>query len=177
MYAFVRGPGDVSALATSIRQAVARVDREQPVSEFKQLDEIIGESLIPWRFSSLIAASFAVLALFLSIGGVYSTTSYLTAQRTREFGVRLALGARSTELVRMVIGKGMVLLAFGIVLGAGGALVLARSMKTLLFGVAPSDPVSFLLAAVLIGAITILSGFLPAVRAGRTDPSVALRCE
>ena len=77
---------------TSIRQAVARVDREQPVSEFKRLDEIIGESLIPWRFSSLIAASFEVLALFLSIGGVYSTTSYLAAQRTREFGVRLSLG-------------------------------------------------------------------------------------
>ena len=173
----MRSPGDTLRLAPSIRQAVAHVDREQPVSEFKMLDEAISESLTPWRFSSMIAALFAILALLLSIGGVYSTTSYLTSQRTREFGIRMALGARSAELTRMVITRGLMLLALGTILGMAGALILSRSMKALLFGIAPTDPLSFLAAVCILGVVTIFSGFLPAFRAGRVDPAITLRCE
>jgi putative ABC transport system permease protein len=120
---------------------------------------------------------FAVLALALAVVGLYGVMSYAVAQRTHEIGLRMALGAQTRDVLRMVVGQGMVLVAIGLGLGLGGALLLTRLMKSLLFGVSAADPLTYAGIALLLAAVAFLASYLPARRATKVDPMVALRYE
>ncbi len=169
--------GDPSILAGVIREAVRDADRNQPLSEVKTMDTRISESLGPQRFAAKLLAVFAGLAILLSAVGLYGLISYSVAQRTSEIGLRMALGADSSEVLRLVMGQGARLLAAGAVVGIAAGLVLVRSMQSLLYGVSAADPLAFLGATALLGLIALVACYIPARRAMRVDPIVALRCE
>jgi len=178
-YGFViaKTSGDPSILAGVIREAVHDADPNQPLAEVKTMDTRISESLGPQRFAAKLLAVFAGLAILLSAVGLYGLISYSVAQRTSEIGLRMALGADSSEVLRLVMGQGARLLAAGAVVGIAAGLVLVRSMQSLLYGVSAADPLAFLGATTLLGLIALVACYIPARRAMRVDPIVALRCE
>jgi ABC-type antimicrobial peptide transport system permease subunit len=139
-------------------------------------DALAGSVTLP-RFRSLLMAVFAASALLLSAIGIYSVIAYSVAQRTQEIGVRMALGATPSGVLRLVVGKGSRLAAVGVVLGLAGSFVLAGVLKGMLYGVSPSDPATFAAAVIVLGAVAILASLVPALRAARIDPIVALRQE
>ncbi|HEY2377655.1 MAG TPA: ABC transporter permease [Gemmatimonadaceae bacterium] len=171
----VRTAGDPSALATSLRETVHSIDRDQPVGRLETMDELVSTSLGASRLSTMLFGLFGLVGLVLASVGIYGVMSYGVIQRTREFGVRMALGARATDVLVMVVRQGTRLTLIGIVVGLAGAFALTRLMRTLLFGVTPSDPLTFLGIAVLLGAVALLASYLPARRATRVDPVIALR--
>ena len=161
----------------AIRQQVGALDKEQPVTAFKTLDEVIAATTAPRRFNTLLLGVFAAVALLLATLGIYSVISYTTAQRTREIGVRMALGAQAQDVLRLVIRQGMTLALLGVAVGIAAALVLTRWLKTLLYEVSATDPLTFALLALLLAGVALLACYLPARRAARVDPLIALRCE
>jgi putative ABC transport system permease protein len=173
----VRTSGDPLAAAAPVRAAIRALDPDQPVFAVKSVDQLLSAMVAQRRFSMALLAAFAGLALALGLVGVYGVTSYLVAQRTREVGLRVALGAQPGQLVRMVVRQGMRVAALGLAVGLAAALALGRLMAGLLYGVGPFDPAT--LAAVVLGlvAATLLANYLPARRAARVDPLVALRSE
>ena len=175
--AVVRVKGDAVSMAEAVRGAAASIDPTQPVYDLKTLDEALGDSIAPRRFNLLLLGTFAGCALVLSLVGIYGLLAYSVAQRTREIGVRVALGARRIEVVRMVVREGMAIAGVGMALGLVAALGLTRVMTGLLYEVRADDPATF--GAVGAGlAITALAACLgPAVQAARLDPMTALRCE
>lgn len=162
---------------TAIRQAVAGVDTHQPVSDFKTMDARIGESLGPQRFATNLLAVFAGLAILLAAVGLYGLISYSVAERTNEIGIRMALGARPVDVLKMVLGQGAKLALIGAIAGIVVGMLLMRAMRSLLYGVSAADPVSFMGAAVLLFVIALLACYIPARRATRVDPMIALRYE
>jgi ABC-type antimicrobial peptide transport system permease subunit len=141
------------------------------------MDQLLSSMVAQRRFSMTLLGTFAVLALVLGVVGVYGVTSYLVAQRTREVGVRLALGARPTQVVRMVVRQGMVVAAIGLVVGLAGALVAGRLMTRLLYGVSPYDIATLVSVTTVIGVATLVANWLPALRAAHVDPLSALRSD
>ncbi|HST12600.1 MAG TPA: FtsX-like permease family protein, partial [Terriglobales bacterium] len=135
------------------------------------------ESIATPRFSTVLLGVFALLALALTVIGVYGVVSYTIAQRTREIGIRMALGAQMRDVMRLVIGQGLKLVLAGVGLGLAGAGAVTRTMKSLLFGVSATDPAIFALIAVLLTAVALLACYLPARRAAQVDPMIALRSE
>jgi putative ABC transport system permease protein len=127
------------------------------------------------RFSMLLLGIFAGLALVLAAVGIYGVMSYSVAQRTREIGIRMALGAQRSDVMKMTIGQGLRLVLTGVAIGLAAAFVLTRVMSTLLFGVSPTDPVTFISISIVLVSVAVLAGYVPALRATRVDPMFALR--
>ena len=173
----VRTAGDPLLLADAIREQIWSVDKQQPVAEVMPLEQLVDENLAPKRMQAALLGGFAGLALLLASLGIYAVLSFAVTQRTQEIGVRVALGAHSGDVLRMVFSHGMRLFALGAVLGLTGALALSRTMSHLLYGVSASDPVSFATVTLVLGMVTLLACYIPARRAMRVDPLVALRYE
>ena len=176
----VRTPLDVSIMLPEIREAVYRAASDQTVYHAQTMDEIVSASMSPQRFPLILLGSFASLALLLASIGIYGVISYSVTQRAHEIGIRMALGAEKRDVFRMVVVQGLSLAFAGLVIGVTAALVLTRlllSFSHLLYGVGASDPATLAsVSAVLIG-VAILACYLPARRAMRVDPMVALRYE
>jgi predicted permease len=169
-----RTTGDPMALAAPIRQAIWSVDAQQPVWGVRSMETLLAAARGPARAMSVLIAIFAAVALILAAVGIYGVMAYLVAQRTREIGIRMALGASAPAVMRMVVGRGLALTLAATLIGIAGAAALSRTLATLLFGVAPLDPVTFVAAAAVLGGVALLASYLPARRAARVDPVVAL---
>ena len=173
----VRGKGDPSALAPLVRRVVGTIDPVLPVYDVRPMDEYVVGARAAQRFTALLAAAFALVALLLASVGVYGVVSYATTRRRYEFGVRLALGARPREVVALVLREGAALAAVGVALGILGGAVGARAIRSQLYGVSSADPVSYLVAALLIGLVALAACWLPARRAAATSPLTAMKAE
>jgi putative ABC transport system permease protein len=172
-----RTDGDPVHLASTVRAQVAALNKDQAVFNVRTMEQIVAQSVAPRRFSMLLLTVFAVVALALASMGIYGMMSYVVARRTREIGVRMALGAQSGDVLRLVIGQGMKLALAGVALGLVASVALTRTMKNLLFGVSATDPATFVAIALLLVLVALLACWIPARRATKVDPQVALRCE
>ena len=173
----VRTVGDPLALARTVRDQVRALDPQMPVAHVRTMDDIVGASIARQRFSMLLLGAFGVLALVLAVVGIYGVVAQLVAARKQEFGVRAALGATPRALVRLSLRDGIRQTAAGLVIGALASLLLTRLMQGMVYGVTTSDPVTFVLALLITGAVAIAASYLPARRAGRVDPASALSAE
>jgi ABC-type antimicrobial peptide transport system permease subunit len=160
-----------------LKQVVADVDAHQPIEQLRTLGEIVDATKTSARFDAWLSGGFAGLALLLGAVGLYGLLSFSVARRTTEIGTRLALGARPAEVIEMILWQGMKLVAIGMGLGLCGALVLTRSLASFLFGVRPTDPVSYGAVAILMVSVSLLASAFPALRAAKLDPMTALRCD
>jgi putative ABC transport system permease protein len=177
MSMMVKTTGDPRDFAPTARQVMRELDPTIPAAALERLDSVITESVAPRRFSMLLLAAFALVALFLATVGLYGVVAYAVSQRTQEIGLRMAIGAQRRDVLQMVLGGGMKLATTGIVLGLVAALWLARYVSTMLFGVTPFDPLSYSGTAAVLLAVCALACYLPARRATTVDPLVALRTE
>jgi putative ABC transport system permease protein len=141
------------------------------------MEELVSASLTRQRFYALLPGFFAAIATVLGAVGIYGVLAYAVGQRTQEFGVRLALGAQPRDILRLVLGRGILLTALGIVIGVAGAMALSRYLRGMLFELTPLDPATYLTVILLFAAVALLAAYLPARRATRVDPAVALRSE
>jgi putative ABC transport system permease protein len=173
----VRTDAEPLSLASAVRAQVAALNKDQAVFNVRTMEQIVAQSVAARRFSMLLLTVFAVVALALTSLGIYGLMSYAVAQRTREIGVRMALGAQSGAVLRLVIGQGMKLALVGVTLGLVASLALTRTMKNLLFGVSAIDPSTFAAIALLLTLVALLACWIPARRATKVDPMIALRSE
>jgi putative ABC transport system permease protein len=164
-------------LTTSVRNAIWVVDKDQPVADIDTMDHIVSEAIARQRFSMLLLGIFAVLALVLAAVGIYGVMSYSVAQRTHEIGIRMALGARRTDVLRMTVKQGLRLVSVGMLLGLAAAVLLTRVLASLLFGISATDPITFIGISLVLLAVAILASYVPALRATKVDPIVALRVQ
>jgi putative ABC transport system permease protein len=160
-----------------VRGQVVAVDKDQPIYNLKLMDELISGSMSQQRFAMLLLAVFAGVAMVLAAVGIYGVTSYSVTQRSHEIGIRMALGARRRDVLNLVVTQGLKLVIAGVAIGLGGAFALTRVMSSLLFGVSATDPMVFLLTAVALTGVALAASFIPARRATKVDPMVALRYE
>jgi predicted permease len=165
------------ALNDAIRREVQAIDPNVPIFGVRTMDEVMQRSLAQRRFALQTVGAFAVVALLLAAIGIYGVMAYSVSQRTHEIGIRMALGAQQRDILRMAVGEGMLLVAFGLVPGLIGALILTRFLRTLLFSVKPADPLTFAAISILLAGIALLACSIPARRATQVDPLVALRDE
>jgi ABC-type antimicrobial peptide transport system permease subunit len=177
MVLVVRTRGDALALAPSVRAAVRSVDPSQPIINLATMNEVISRSTAQRRFALLLFAAFGLVALLLASAGIYGVLAGRVAERTREIGLRSALGATPGNIVRMVMREGALLTGVGIVLGVGGALLLSRFLGALLYGVVPADPATLGGVAAVLSVVALVACLVPAMRAIRIDPMAALRAE
>jgi putative ABC transport system permease protein len=173
----VRANFDPLSLTGTVRQTVWEIDKDQPVSDISTMEEVIADSVARQRFSMWLLGIFAGLALVLAAVGIYGVMSYSVAQRTREIGIRMALGAQRSDVLKMTIGGGLRLVLMGAAIGLAAALVLTRVMSSLLFGVSPTDPLTFVSISIVLISVAVLASYVPARRATRVDPMFALRHE
>ena len=166
-----------SGLLPQVQAAIEAVNPNLPLAEVRTLDAILAQSMARTSFTLVMLAIAAAVALALGVVGIYGVISYVVSQRTREIGVRMALGADRRDVRRMVLRQGVILAGIGVVIGLVAAVGLTRFMSSLLYGVEATDPVTFAAVAALLTAVALVASYLPAVRASRTDPLVALRCE
>jgi len=172
-----RSASSAAGLAGPVREQVLAVDKDQPVTRVKTMDQVVAASVMSRRLAMSLAGVFAGLALFLSAVGIYGVLSFSVAQRSHEIGIRMALGARRQDVLAMVLRHGMSLTGLGAALGLAGAAAMTRLMSSLLFGISPIDPVTFTGIPLVLAAVALLAMYLPARRATRVDPMVALRYE
>jgi putative ABC transport system permease protein len=177
MNVILKADGDPALLSAPLRRAVAELDRTVPVAGITTLEAIVGESIDQPRFLALLAGAFAALALTLAAIGLYGVMAYTVSQRTIEIGVRMALGASTAEVFRLIVGEGLRLTAVGIALGVAGSVGVGRLLTSLLFGVGPGDPRTFAVTAAMLVMVGVVACVIPARRATRVDPMVALRAE
>src|SRR5262245_15368281 len=173
----IRAEADPVALTAALRNVVREVDKDQPLYNVRTMEQLASDSVARPRFTTLALAIFAGVALLLAAVGIYGVMSYLVTQRTREIGVRVALGARGVDVLKLVVGQGMLLASIGVVIGLIGAFALTRLMSGLLFGVSPTDPATFAFIALLLAGVALLACYLPVRRAMKVDPMIALRVE
>jgi putative ABC transport system permease protein len=173
----VRTSLDPGAAAAELRVTVAAVDRTAPVDRIETMDRLISASVAQPRFRTMILLAFSLLALAMASIGIYGVMNYLVTQRTREFGICLSVGATEGDVVRLVLGRAAVLIAAGSCLGLTGSIFLVRLIAKLLFGTAPLDPLTFAAVPILLAAVAFAASYIPARRATRVDPMIALRCE
>ncbi|MBA3320888.1 MAG: ABC transporter permease, partial [Pyrinomonadaceae bacterium] len=171
----VRAKNDPASLVESIKRAISMVDKDQPVTNIKTMDVLLSESVAHPRFYALLLGIFASLALVLAGVGIYGVMSYSVTQRTHEIGVRMALGAQQGNVLRLVVGQGMLLALVGVVVGLVGAFALTRVMESLLYGVSVTDPLTFVGVPLLLAGVALIACYLPARRAAKVDPMIALR--
>ena len=177
MSVVVRGAGDPAMLAAAVRQALRKIDSDQATSTFRTMSDVISSSAANDRFNTLLLGAFAAIALLLTAAGIFGVLSYLVTQRTREIGLRMALGAQPTDVLRVIVGHGLRLVLLGLCIGVAGAFVVTRWMSSVLFGVTPTDPLTFTVVAFVLCTVALLASYIPARRAMRVDPIVALRYE
>jgi putative ABC transport system permease protein len=163
--------------AAAVKQEVLAVDPEQPVFNLRSMEQMMDSSISRQRFQTLLLGAFAAIALLLAAIGVYGVMSYSVSQRTREIGIRMALGARAPEVIKLVVSQGLILALAGAALGVVGALALTQLMAGLLFGVSATDPATFALGALLLVGVALIASYIPARRATKVDPLPALRHE
>ena len=173
----VRTIGDPSVIIAAVRHEVQQLDANLPVFDVKTLTEHMRLSLFPFRIGAAIVGSLGLLALVLAAIGIYGVMAYLVSQRQREIGIRIALGATVRDVLRLILSQGLKPVFPGLVLGLAGALALSRLLVSLLFGVSATDPLTFILVALLLAGAALLACYIPARRATKVDPIVALRCE
>jgi len=173
----IRTEGAPALITAEVRRAVAEVDRNEPLSEFVTMQEHISNSMSPSRFRTVLTSIFAALALTLAVVGLYGVMSYTVSRRTHEIGVRMAIGARGEDVVKLVLGQAFRLILLGVGIGVIGALVLTRLLSSLLYGVKPEDPLTFIVVGLLLTGVALLASYIPARRATKVDPMVALRYE
>jgi putative ABC transport system permease protein len=173
----VRTAGDPAAFATTVRREVRALDKDQPVYNIRTMDEVVANSLGTRRVSMQLFAVFAGTALLLAALGIYGVMAYSVTQRTQEIGIRMALGAQTGDVLRMVVRQGMTLTLIGVVAGLAGAFALMRVIANLLFGVGATDAAIFAIVPVLLSAVALVACYLPGRRAARLDPMIALRSE
>jgi putative ABC transport system permease protein len=164
-------------LAPEIRNAVLAVDPALPIYDVKTMEAVIANSTLDRRLNLILLSIFAALALILAIVGIYGVMSYSVAQRTQEIGVRMALGARPLDILKLIIGEGAALTMIGVGVGLICAFGLTRLMSSLLYGVSANDPITFLLLSLLLIVVALFASYLPARRATRVDPTKAIRNE
>jgi len=173
----IRTRGEPTALTAAVRQAVMAVDKDQPLFLIKTMEQVVEDSVAGRRFQMSLLAIFATTALGLAAIGIYGLMSYAVNQRTHEIGIRMALGAKRGDVLRLVVRHGMMLAIFGVLLGTVGGLLLTRFLSSMLYGVGVNDPATFLSVATLLVGVAALATYIPARRAMRVDPMVALRYE
>ncbi len=173
----VRTDSDPAALVPAFREAVWSVDANMPVSQLASLQDVFGASLATQRFLAWLLGAFAALALLLGSVGIYGVMAYMVSRRTREIGIRMALGARPGDVLRAIMNRGVALTAAGLALGLAGALAASRALASLLFEVSPTDPVTLAGVVFLLAAAALFACYWPARRATRVDPMVTLRYE
>lgn len=173
----VRTSGDPIAMSRPVEAVIAKYDNQLPVTNVQTMDQIAHESIAEPRFRARLLGAFATLAVLLAAIGVFGVLAFSVAQRTREFGVRMTLGAQISDVFSLVLGRSAKIALAGIAMGTLGTAMLARSLSALLFGVQPLDPISFVSAPVLLGLVALAASAIPAMRAARTDPAVVLRQE
>ncbi|HEY4229465.1 MAG TPA: ABC transporter permease [Thermoanaerobaculia bacterium] len=171
----VRTAVEPRSLASAVTAAVQAIDPEQPVTDIETMEQHAGDALTHTRFTMLLLAAFAALALLLSAVGIYSVLAYAVRRRTREIGIRMALGAQRSDVIRLVVGQGMRPALLGLGIGIAGSLVFGRALSSLVFGVSPSDPATFASVAALLATVALLACALPARRATRVEPTEALQ--
>jgi putative ABC transport system permease protein len=171
----LRTSSDPAAVARAVRNAVHEMDKDQSVADIQTLDKVVSASLAQPRLNTLLLGAFAAVALLLAAIGIYGVMSYSVALRTREIGIRMALGAERGDVLKLVVKHGLILAMTGAAIGLIGALSLTRLMSSLLYGVQPSDPPTFLAVSVVLVGVALLSSYIPARRATKVDPMVALR--
>jgi putative ABC transport system permease protein len=172
-----RAHGDPKRLAVALQAQIHSLDRDMPISDIKTMDEYVSESVAPARFNTVLLGGFAGLALVLAAVGIFGVISYSVAQRTQEIGIRRALGADTVSVLRLVLTQAMGLTAAGVIAGIAGAFAVTRLLQTLLFEVAPTDAATFIGVSIVLCAVAFLASYLPARRAAKVDPMIALRYE
>jgi putative ABC transport system permease protein len=173
----IRTRGEPLALVGALRQAVREVDPALPLYQVGTMDDRITDSLAQSRFSTALLVVFGGIALLLAAIGVYGVISYGVAQRTQEIGIRVALGAQKSDVLKMILRHGSRLAGAGLLVGLGGALLVARLLQTLLFQISPTDPPTFAAGTLVLSVVAVAAALLPGLRAARVDPAIALRYE
>jgi putative ABC transport system permease protein len=168
---------DAASLISTVRGSLVAIDPQQPVYAVEPMEKLLGASVAPRKFVMSLIGSLAAVALTLAMVGIYSVISFSVNERTREIGIRMALGAERRDVLKMVLGQGMSVAVVGICAGLAIAFALTRLLKTLLFEVSATDPKTFLLVASMLTVVALLACYLPARRATRVDPLVALKDE
>ena len=171
----VRAEGDPAKMIRAVEKQVWAVDKDQPMYKIRTMEQVVGESQSSSRFTLVLLGIFAAVAMGLAAIGIYGVISYSVTQRTREIGIRIALGAERSDVLRLVVGQGTVLAVSGVAVGLAGALALTRVMRSLLFGVSATDPAIFAGAAAFLAAVAMMASYIPARRAMAVDPTVSLR--
>jgi len=177
VFVSIRTAGDPLSVARAARQALKSVDPDLPLNDLRTMEQRIAANIAQPRVSVALLGIFAAVALVLAAIGIYGVVSYTVAQRTREIGIRMALGAKPADVLRIVIRQGMTPVAAGVALGVVGAFAATRAMATLLYGVSATDPMTFVVVAVFLGAVALVATYLPARRAMGVPPTEALRYE
>jgi putative ABC transport system permease protein len=172
----VRTSGDPSSLAAAVREQVRAIDKDQPMT-VTTMERVLSTSVGRQRFNALLLGIFGSVALILAVVGVFGVINYSVAERTHEFGIRIALGAQTGDVLKLVLKQGIVLIVIGVAVGLAGALALTRVLATLLYEVSATDPATFAGISLLLIAVALLANYIPARRATKVDPVVALRCE
>jgi predicted permease len=175
MYIALRSAGSPMSLLPQLREELRAVDASQPLSGVHSLAEVAGESMAERRFQMMLLSAFALVALALAAIGIYGVTAYTVAQRSREIGIRMALGAQAGQVRRMVLVSGLRLAGLGVGIGLLGAMAVTRAIAAFLYGVSATDPLTFALVSALLFAVALLASWAPAHRATRVDPMLPLR--
>ena len=173
----VRTDRDPAALAPDIRQAIHSLDRNIPLSDIQTMDHVVAEATGQSRFYLILLGAFAVVALVLAGVGIYGVMSYSVSRRTQEIGIRMALGAQGRDVLKLVVFQGIIHALAGVAAGLAGALALSRLMTGLLYGTHPNDPATFVAVVLVLSGVAVAASYIPARRATKVDPMVALRYE
>ncbi|HEX8185238.1 MAG TPA: FtsX-like permease family protein, partial [Blastocatellia bacterium] len=173
----VRTAIDAASFALPVQKAIWSLDKDKPISYLKTLDQLMSDSVAQPRLYLFLLSVFAFIALALAMMGIYGVMSYSVEQRTREIGIRMALGARQRDVLRLVVGQSMLLVLIGVAAGLASAFALTRVMASLLYGIEATDPVTFFGVALVLAGVALGASFVPARRATKVDPMIALRYE
>jgi putative ABC transport system permease protein len=173
----VRSSMSAENLAAAVRNEVWALDKDQPIAQVQTMESLFAKAVAPQRFQMLLVGIFAGVALLLSVVGIYGVMAYSVTQRTHEIGIRMALGAQRRDVFKLLMSQGLAEALVGILIGLAGAFALTRLMSSLLYGLSATDPLTFAGVSVLLAAVALLACYLPARRATKVDPLVALRYE
>jgi putative ABC transport system permease protein len=177
MYVAIRTSTDPESLVSAVRAQVLALDPDQPIYQVKTMDQLFATSVSQRRLNMFLFAGFSAVALILAAVGIYGVLSYSVTQRTHEIGIRMALGAKQASVLSLVVRQGMTLVGVGLAAGVGAAIALTRLMQSLLFEVSPTDPITLATMSLTLAAVALFACLIPARRAARVDPMVALRYE